>query len=163
MLWNQYCIIRVAVVYLCRAVPLAWRVKKHNSSSITLKEYQALLKRVARLMPKGVKVILLGDRGFVDTKLMKYASQELRWHYRFRFKSDFWVWRPGKGWCQVRDFHLGRGQALLLQNVRITKIDPYGPVYLALAREGVSGELWYIVSDEPTTLQTFRVWLALRY
>lgn len=45
---------------------------------------------------------------------------------------------------------------MLLQNVRITKTDPYGSVYLALARVGVSGELWYIVSDEPTTLQTFR-------
>ncbi len=79
-----------------------------------------------------------------------------RWSYRIRIKSDFWIWRPGKGWCQVKDFHLGRGQALLLQNVRIHKTDPYGPVNLALACEGVSGELWYIVSNEPTTLQTFR-------
>lgn len=101
-------------------------------------------------------MILLGDRGFVDTKLMKYARQELKWHERIRIKSDFWVWRPGRGWCQVRDLHLGRGQAQLLQNVRIHKTDPYDPVYLALAREGVSGELWYIVSDESTTLQTFR-------
>lgn len=156
MLWNQYCLIRVAVVYRGRAVPVGWRVLKHSSSSVTLQEYQALLKRVARLVPVGVKVILLGDRGFVDTKLMKYARQQLGWHYRIRVKSDFWVWRPGKGWCQVRNFHLERGQAMLLQNVRITKTDPYGSVYLALARVEVSGELWYIVSDEPTTLQTFR-------
>ncbi|AUB42033.1 IS4 transposase [Nostoc flagelliforme CCNUN1] len=27
---------------------------------------------------------------------------------------------------------------------------------LALARDSVSNELWYIVSDEPTSLQTFR-------
>lgn len=57
---------------------------------------------------------------------------------------------------------MGRGQAQLLQNVRIHKSDPYGPVYLAVAREGVSGELWYIVSDEPTTLQTFREY-SLRF
>ncbi len=107
-------------------------------------------------MPVGVKVILLGDRGFIDTQLMKYGRQQLAWSYRIRIKSDFWIWRPGKGWCQVKDFHLGRGQALLLQNVRIHKTDPYGPVNLALACEGVSGELWYIVSNEPTTLQTFR-------
>ncbi len=107
-------------------------------------------------MPVRVKVILLGDRGFIDNKLMKYARQQLRWSYRIRIKNDFWVWRPGKGWCQVRDFHLGRGEALLLQNVRIHKSDSSGPVNLALACEGVSGELWYIVSNEPTTLQTFR-------
>lgn len=75
MLWNQYCIIRVAVVYRGRAVPIAWRVIEHCSSSVKIREYQALLKRVARLMPLGIKVILLGDRGFVDTQLMKYARQ----------------------------------------------------------------------------------------
>lgn len=156
MLWNQYCLIRVAVVYRGRAVPVAWRVLEHPSSSVKIQAYQDLLKRVARLMPVGVKVILLGDRGFIDTQLMKYARQQLGWNYRIRIKSDFWLWRPGKGWCQIRDFHLGRGQALLLQNVRLHKTDPYGPVNLALACEGVSGELWYIVSNEATTLQTFR-------
>ncbi|NEO65362.1 MAG: transposase [Moorea sp. SIO4G2] len=156
MLWNQYCLIRVAVVYRGRAVPIAWRVLEHPSSSVNIQAYQALLKRVGSLMPVGVKVILLGDRGFIDTLLMKYACQQLGWNYRIRIKSDFWIWRPGNRWCQVKDFHLGRGQALLLQNVRIHKTNPYGPVNLALACEGVSGELWYIVSNEATTLQTFR-------
>ena len=53
-------------------------------------------------------------------------------------------------------FTLGRGQALLLQNVRLHKTEFYGPVNLALACESASGELWYIVSNEATTLQTFR-------
>ena len=56
----------------------------------------------------------------------------------------------------MKNCHLGRGQALLLQNVRIHKTEFYGPVNLALACEPVSGELWYIVSNEATTLQTFR-------
>ncbi len=156
MLWNQYCLIRVALVYRGRAVPVAWRVLEHPSSSVKIQTYQDLLTRVARLMPVEVKVILLGDRGFIDTQLMKYARQQLGWNYRIRIKSNFWVWRPGKGWCQVKDFHLGRGQALLLQNVRIHKTQFYGPVNLALACESVSGELWYIVSNEATTVQTFR-------
>ncbi len=156
MLWNQYCLIRVAVVYRGRAVPVAWRVLKHSSSSVKIATYKDLLKRVSRLMPKRVKVVLLGDRGFIDTQLMKYARQQLCWSYRIRIKSDFWIWRSGKGWCQVKDFHLGRGQALLLQNVRIHKTEFYGLVNLALACEPVSGELWYIVSNEATTLQTFR-------
>ena len=112
MLWNRYCLIRVAVVYRGRAIPVAWRVIEHSSSSVKIAAYKDLLKRAARLMPKGVKVILLGDRGFIDTQLMKLARLELNWHYRIRIKSDFWIWRPGKGWCQVKDFHLGWGQAL---------------------------------------------------
>ncbi len=61
-----------------------------------------------------------------------------------------------EGLVSSQRFSLCRGQARLLQNVLLHKTDPYGPVNLALACEGVSGEFWYIVSDEPTTLQTFR-------
>ena len=107
-------------------------------------------------MPAAVKIILLGDRGFIDTKLMKFARLELGWHYRIRISDDFWIWRSGKGWCQVKDFHLGWGEVVLIQNVLIHKTNPFGPVNLALGREPINGELWYIVSDEPTTLQTLR-------
>ncbi|MGK7914629.1 MAG: hypothetical protein AB4038_03660 [Prochloraceae cyanobacterium] len=70
---------------------------------------------------------------------MKFARIKLRWHYRIRIKSDFWIWRTAKrissrsskGWCQVKDFHLGWGECLLLQNVRIHKTNPYGRVNLA--------------------------------
>ncbi len=50
----------------------------------------------------------------------------------------------------------GLGEAVLLQGLNITKTDPYGLVNLALARDLVSGELWYIISDQTTSLQTFR-------
>lgn len=58
--------------------------------------------------------------------------------------------------CQLKQFHLGLGEVALLLGVKITKTVPYGLVNLALARDPISGELWYIISDEPTTLQTFR-------
>ena len=69
-LWNQYCIIRVSVVHRGRAVPVGWRVIQHNSSSVAFHHYRDLLRRISRLMPEGVKVVLLADRGFVDTQLM---------------------------------------------------------------------------------------------
>lgn len=154
MLWNRYCLIRVSVQYRGRAIPVSWRVISHQSSSIDLKVYQGLLKRAAHLMPPGVSVRFLADRGFADTKLMSYLTQELGWHYRIRLKEDCWVIRQGKRACQLKDFHLSLGEALLLGGVQITKTNPYGLVHLALANDPISGEHWYIVSDEPTTLQT---------
>ena len=118
-------------------------------------EYQDLLRASAKLLPPGVKVIFLADRGFADTKLMRFVTQELGWHHRIRLKSDAWIFRHGYGWKQMRDFHLGRGEAWLMQNVKLTTTHEYGLVHLALARDPIGGELWYIVSDEPTTLQTF--------
>lgn len=156
LLWNRYCLIRVSVRYRGRAVPVGWRVIEHKSSSISFDVYELLLRRISRLLPPGTRVRFMADRGFADTRLMNYLEQNLGWHYRIRVKSDLWVLRPGKPPCQLRDYHLNLGNALFLQGVQITKINPYGPVNLALARDAVSNELWYIVSDEVTSLQTFR-------
>lgn len=87
---------------------------------------------------------------------MRYLKEELGWHYRIRGKNDLWVWCGGKPPRQLKQFHLGLGEAVLLQGVKITKTDPFGLVCLALARELLSGELWYIISDETPTWQTFR-------
>lgn len=135
---------------------MAWRVIEHKSSSISFDVYEQLLRRVSRLLPPLARVRFMADRGFADTTLMQYLEQNLGWHYRIRVKNDLWVLRPGKQPCQLRDFHLNQGDAILLLGVKITKINPYGQVNLALARDPISCELWYIVSDEPTSLQTFR-------
>ena len=63
MLWNQYCLVRLSVQYRGRAVVLGWRVLEQSSSSVALKEYQDLLRASAKLLPSGVKVIFLADRG----------------------------------------------------------------------------------------------------
>lgn len=156
MLWNRYCLIRVSVRYRGRAVPVGWRVIEHKSSSISFHVYEQLLRRVSRLLPINTKVRFLADRGFADTKLMDYLERNLGWHYRIRVKNDLWVLPPGKIPYQLRDLHLNLGDAMLLQGVKITKTIPYGLVNLAVARDPVSNELWYIISDEPTSLQTFR-------
>lgn len=156
MLWNQYCLIRVSIRYRGRAVPLAWRVIEHKSSTITFEIYKPLLNRISRLLPNETRVRFMADRGFADTTLMHYLEHELGWHYRIRVKNDLWVIRPGKKPCQIKQFHLNLGDALLLQGVKITKLNPFGRVNLALALDPLSRELWYIVSDEKTSLQTFR-------
>lgn len=72
MLWDKYCLIRLSIQYRGRAVPLVWRVIRHGSSSVRCFVYQAMLKRASRLIPEGVSVCFLADRGFADTQLMRY-------------------------------------------------------------------------------------------
>lgn len=154
MLWERYCLIRVCVQYRGGAVPIAWRVMEHGSSSVKFNDYQPLLRRASRLVPKGMEIRFLADRGFADTRLLDYLTQQLHWHYRIRIKSSFWV-STGTQWRQVKDWHLGLGEAVCLHGVRITKGHAYGPVHLALAHDAQSGEYWSVVSDQSTTLQTF--------
>jgi hypothetical protein len=153
MLWNQYCLIRLSVVYRGRAVPVVWEVIEHGSSSVTHEAYAALLDAVPALLPAGVKVVFLADRGFADTDLMAHL-QRLGWHFRIRIKATFSVGRPGQPLCKVEDFSLAPGRALFLHQVTITA-EQFGPVSLALARHSRNGEYWYIVSDEPTSVFTF--------
>ena len=115
-----------------------------------------MLKRAARLIPPGVSVCFLADRGFADTALMRYLRDELHWHFRIRVKSNSWIHRTGKGWIQLNQYHLALGEVVLLQGVTLTKTHALDSLHLALAHDPLTHQLWMVVSDEPTTLQTFQ-------
>lgn len=154
MLWDQYCLIRISVIYRGRAVPLVWDVITHGSSSVAFATYRPLLDRALTLLPNSSEVIFLADRGFADTELMAYVSQTLRWHWRIRIKSNFQVYRQGKQPIKVGNIELKRGQARFWHNVTITG-NRFGPVHLALAKPHGVKDTWLIVSDQPTDVKTF--------
>ena len=117
MRWNEYCLIRLAVVHRSRGLTLAWRVVKHPSSSVAYEDYKSLLAQAAKRVPEQVSVVILADRGFVQTELMD-AVNALGWGYRIRLQANSWLKRYGHGWCQLRDFPLAAGEALMLHTVR---------------------------------------------
>ncbi|MBE9044924.1 transposase [Pleurocapsales cyanobacterium LEGE 10410] len=153
LFWDEYCLVRLSVIHRGRALPIVWRVMQHESASISFTDYQELLGQAQTRLPKDTKVVVLADRGFVHTELMKMLTDQLRWHYRIRIKSNNWIWRGN--WCQPKNLHLNRGEAICLHNVRIHKGEFYGIVHVIIGRNNLNGELWAIVSDEKTTLQTF--------
>ncbi|NER88193.1 MAG: hypothetical protein F6K64_14680 [Moorea sp. SIO3A2] len=161
LFWDEYCLVRLAVVHRGRALPVVWRVMEHGSASVAFKDYREMLEQGRGLCGEGVKVILLADRGFVHTDLIRLTTQ-WGWHYRIRVKKDTWIWRKGIGWCQLQDFHFKHGAALCFHNVRLHKEQRYGWVHLIFGRNNVNGEFWAIVSDEKTTLQTCAgIWNAI--
>jgi hypothetical protein len=153
MLWNKFCLIRISVIYRGRAVPLVWKVLKHSSSSVAYEMYKDLLPRAAALLPLGCRVVFLADRGFADIDLMT-GLKHLDWHYRIRIKGNFLIYRRGHRRCKVKRVPLASGQARFWHNVSITA-QRFGPVHLALARPRGGTECWFVVSDEPTDLETF--------
>jgi hypothetical protein len=154
VVWNCFCIVWVGVVYRGRTVPVAWRVVAQASSTVRLWTIQRVLRQSQSVLPPGVAVVLLADRGFADGKLMKYLRENLGWHFRIRIKRSFQFQHQGQ-WCKVSSVQLLPGQAYCTSAVSIGKTNPFVNVYLAFAHDKLSGEDWTIVSDEPTTLQTF--------
>ena len=154
MVWNCFCIVWVGVVYRGRTVVVAWRIVPQASSTVKLWAIQRVLRQAARIVPPEVEVVLLADRGFADGKFMKYLRDTLQWHFRIRIKRSFQFQLAGQ-WLKVSSVSLQPGQAYFTPAIAIGKTRPYGDVYLAFAHDRQSGEDWVIVSDEPTTLQTF--------
>lgn len=56
----------------------------------------------------------------------------------------------------MANFHLQRGQAILLSGIKVHKTNPIEQVSLVLAKDNQTGELWYVLSSEKVTLQTLR-------
>lgn len=156
MLWDEFCLVRLSVQYRGRAVPLVWRVMRHRSSSVRFEVYQQMLKRAVGLLPAGTCVCFLADRGFVDTRLMRYLRDELGWHFRIRIKSNSWIYRPGKGWKRLNHYHLDLGEVILLQGVSLNKTKSLSGLHLALARDALSRQVWMVASDQVTSLKTFQ-------
>jgi hypothetical protein len=45
---DQYCMIRLSVIYRGRAVPVAWQVLEQRSAQIAFRVYQDLLRQAAK-------------------------------------------------------------------------------------------------------------------
>ena len=153
MLWNTYCLVRLAVIYRGRAVPLVWCVLQHGSAQVAFEVYRDLLERAALLLPRSCRVVFLADRGFADTELMAHLHR-LGWHWRIRIKGSFWLYRPGQCRCKVERLAVARGHACFWHRVCITA-KRYGPVHLAVAQAWQGQDVWYVLSDELTDGKTF--------
>ena len=144
---NRLVIVRTAVIYRGRAVPLAWQVFKRQSVMLAFDQYADLVRYTASLIPAGVSVVLLADRGFRDVRLIALLRQ-LQWHFRLRLAENEHVWvdQQRKGLAQ---WPLQPYQPCFLQGVELTD-QRYGPVNVAMAWDGQTDhDPWRIVSDQP--------------
>lgn len=156
MLWNQYCLIRISIIYRGRAVPVVWKVIEHGSSSVDFETYRPLLDKAWEILRECgcYDIVMWADRGFADTEFMGYLSKELGWHWRIRVKMSFKVRRQGRRTCNIRTIFPPAGHAHFLKHVFITD-KRFGPVSLAMAHHSSTTEQWIVVSNEPTSLTTF--------
>lgn len=153
-LWDEFVVVRVALIYRGRALRLSWVILKQQSTTVAFEKYKHILKEAAGILPKGCSVILLADRGFEDNDLF-CATRDLGWGFRIRLKKSLRVHRVSQPCLSVRRLMPAKGQALFLHKVWLTD-RLFGPVHLALAHVQTSHgyEEWAIASDDPTDLHT---------
>ena len=71
-----------------RATPLVWLSVLKDELKNARNDYEdACLRRLAEVLPAGVRVTILADRGFADTKLFGFLA-EMGFDYVIRLKGN---------------------------------------------------------------------------
>ena len=70
------------------ATPLLWKSVDKRQLKYNRARYEdQLLSQLKMVLPAGVKVMLLADRGFADQKFFRFLDEELNFNYIVRIKS----------------------------------------------------------------------------
>ena len=119
-----------------RATPLLWLTVMKDDLKNKRNAYEdACLKRLSEILPAGVKVTILADRGFGDTKLFSYLGV-LGFDYVIRFRGNTHITaatgerRPAADW-------VGKGgRAVKLSGAMVTAAEhPVGAVVCVHAKD----------------------------
>jgi len=156
VLFERFCLIRVAVLFRGRAVPLVSRVLEHPSAQVSTAQLLPILAEVKGMLDfLGIQQVrLLADRGFCDTQLMAWL-QVCQWHFRIRIKSNLLLAAPqGQRLCKVNEVQLVPRETRCLHNITLTG-QHFGPVHVVVGRPTDAPDQWQVVSDEPTSIDTF--------
>jgi len=150
--WTEvggFCTLMAAAVMKGRAVPLVWvsiakAQLKHRRNALE----EQLLRQLQGMLPEGVSVIVLADRGFGRTELAR-TCQKLGLRYIIRIKPDVWVESSGfRG--KLRDFPVSKGMCRVLRDVLYRKRDPVRQHVVIRWVEGLPkkrDEPWFLMTD----------------
>jgi hypothetical protein len=154
MLWDQFCLISVSLVWGGRSFTLAQTVLEHGSASVSFEDYQSVLEHAKRLIPLDAQVTLLADRGFEHSALIEWLEQQ-QWHWAIRVKSDLSVTLANGHTYPVESLVPPPEHAHLFEQVRVLG----GVVaHLATANAPDAKDHWAVLSDQRPSLQTFALY-----
>jgi hypothetical protein len=88
-----------------RATPLVWLTVEKSTLKTRRNAYEdQVLERLAKLLPAGVRVCIVADRGFGDQKLYRMLTEDLKFGFVIRFRGNIEVatadgeTRPAADW-----------------------------------------------------------------
>jgi len=118
---NQATIMLALISDHGRSTPLVWltvdkSTLKHHR---TLYEHRVLV-RLAELVPAGIKVCIVADRGFGDQKLYKMLSEELYFDFVIRFRGNITVTSANGETRTAADWVQAGGRARVLRRAEVT-------------------------------------------
>jgi transposase len=136
------------------ATPLLWKsVDKKQLKHNRARYEDQLLSRLKTVLPAGVQVTLLADRGFADQKFFRFLDEELGFKYIIRIKSNTTIVykdikNKASGWLKPD------GRSLGLKKALITLTEYPIKQFVAVKDKGMKAA-WFLVSN--TDLKTTEI------
>jgi hypothetical protein len=135
-----------------RATPLLWKTVQKSTLKHHRNDYEdELLQRFKDVVPAGVKVTVLADRGFGDHKLFEFLQESLGFDYVIRIRGNIGVTsadgecRPAADWVGVN------GRAKTLRQARVTA-EEFAVSTVVCVKAKAMKEPWCLVASDPTAL-----------
>jgi hypothetical protein len=144
--WKAFNILYVCVGWRGRALPLLWRMLAPGASSFA--EQEELLATVASWLPKGARVLLLGDREFGTGVLAQWALRQ-GWGVCLRLRAHEYVRQAGGLHFELLPLVLP-GERRLWSRVAFTQKHAVPELNLAMYWAPSAAEPWYLITTEPT-------------
>jgi hypothetical protein len=118
---NQATIMLALISDHGRATPLVWLTVDKSTLKHRRSFYEhRVLVRLAELLPAGVKVCVVADRGFGDQKLYKMLTKELYFDYVIRFRGNITVTSRAGETRTAADWVQAGGRARVLRGAEVT-------------------------------------------
>jgi hypothetical protein len=132
-----------------RAIPLVWRtVAKATLKDARNDHEDAVLKRLREVLPEGVAVTVVADRGFGDQKLYRFLSEELGFGYVIRFRGVIYV-TDAAGMTKAAADWVGRGgKARTLRGAAVTA-ERYPVATVVCVHDKAMAEPWCLAASDP--------------
>lgn len=150
----------VALAYRRRALPIAWTWVRYARGHSSGHKQLALLKYVRSLLPREVRVILVGDSEFTP---LLCAAQAWGWFFVLRQKGNYLFQVQGQPWQRLDTLITKPGQACWLENVLLTKEHRHRCHLLAWWKPGEK-EPWLLATNLPSLRAAkryyrYRMWI----
>ena len=129
-----------------RSTPLVWKTVTRSALKDQRNAHEdELLGRFADVLPQGVRVTVVADRGFSDIKLYRFL-QELGFEYIIRFRGVVFVESAEGERRKARDWLGGGGRMRVLRGARVTAEGQPVPMVVCVQQPQMQ-EPWLLASS----------------
>jgi hypothetical protein len=130
-----------------RATPLLWKtVVKSKMKGQRSAHEDVLLERFREVLPPGVKVTILADRGFGDQAMYELLKEQLGFDFVVRFRGVVKVTSADGETKSAIAWTRNNGRPLLLRGARVTKKDRELGAVVCLKAKGMK-EAWHLATS----------------